>query len=127
MNKRELSKKTSQVSCAYDKNGYIGVLTVAGVLTPDCAEEISARLRDSMTDADFVVVNLDQATIDSDCFSLFCLASRTAYSVNKRLHLGRATPEQQLAASQMCSSNLSKAARHDCATHCFWLDRSPGS
>jgi ABC-type transporter Mla MlaB component len=125
VNTSRLVNKASQFSCAYEKNGHVGVLTVSGVLTPDCLPEINMRLRDSMKDADFVVVNIDKVvSIDAEIFSLFCISVRMAYSENKRLHLGHATQEQQTAASRMCSSNFSEAARHDCAMHCFWLDQT---
>jgi anti-anti-sigma regulatory factor len=125
MNKSELPKTPSQINCAYNKNGNIGVLTIAGILATDCLQEINQRLIDSMVNADFVVVNLDRVTsIDSDCISLFCMASHTAYRLNKRLHLVSATPELRAAASRMCSPNFNKVAQHDVATHCFWLDQT---
>lgn len=125
MNDSELSKQTRQFSCTYDKNGYVGVLSVAGVLTADCLQEINMRLIDSMMDADFVVVNLEQVSgMDADSISLFCMASRTAYMVNKRLHLGCARPEHHIAASRVCSLNFSEIKRHGCDTHCFWLDHT---
>ncbi len=125
MNKIGLSKPSKRFNCAYDKNGYIGVLTVAGVLTPDSLQEIGMRLEASLMNADFVVVNLDKASgIDAGFVSLFCVAAQTAHKENKRLHLGRTTPEQQTAALKLCSSNFSEAARYDCEARCFWMDQS---
>ena len=127
MDKRKRSKGPDQFSCVYDKQGFIGVLTIAGVLTTDRLQEIHRRLIDAMVDTDFVVVNLDRASnVDGDFFALFCMAARRAYNENKRLHLGRATPEQQIAASKMCTSNFSETERQDCAMHCFWLDQYSG-
>ncbi len=120
------TESAGRFNCVYEKKGYIGFLTVFGVMTPGCNQELNMRLKDSIMDADFVVVNLDQVTrFDSDCYSLLCIVARMAYNENKRLYLGRATSEQQIAAVQMCSLNDSKAAQHDCAKHCFWLYHTP--
>lgn len=125
MNDSRTARQAPLFSCTYARTGYIGVLTIGGDLAPDRLQEINRRLIDSMVDADFVVVNLDRVTsIASDCFTLFCMASHSAYSLNKRLHLGQATPELYIAASRICSSNFIKTGHHDCTTHCFWLDQT---
>ena len=124
MNMTNTLKREGNLRCMYDKNGYIGVLTISGDLTPECSQELNMRLKKAMNDADFVVVNLDQVTsVDPDCCTLFCMASRMAYTVNKRLHLGCAKPELPIVASFRCNLSLSSAELNECDTHCFWLNQ----
>jgi len=125
VNKQKLSKEPSQFSCVYDKQGFIGVLNIAGAVTPEYLREFNKRLLDALEDTDFVVVNLDKTScVDTELFSFFCVAARRAYANNKRLKLGRMTPEQRSVVSKMCISNVSVSDRCECKTQCFMPEGS---
>jgi hypothetical protein len=125
MNEGVLSREASPCRCEYRKRGYVGSLTITGILTDECLQEINVHLQRAMTGSDFVVINIDELHGMSDeFFSILCAAARTAYNGNKRLHLGRATSEQQIEASYMCSSKVSRSELPGCAAHCFWMNQT---
>jgi len=118
-----LVKNPGKFSYSFDKNGFIGVLTFGGVLTKDCFWELCMTLIETMKDNDCVVVNLDQVgRIDASCLSLFCMISRSAYLMDKRMNLGCVRPEQKMACSLACSLHMNGTKQQGCAARCFWLD-----
>ncbi len=77
-----------------EDSGNIGVLTMDGELTIQCADELKTVLIRSLDNVEHVVLNFKEVTeMDLSCLQLFCSACRTSAGLNKRLTLTGNHPE----------------------------------